>query len=77
MKKKKIQILPQAIVSLAKEIVSQTPDGDVGYGEACDRVMEIWGAFTEAGATVSDIERINGFLRWSKHEGFCDRCPMK
>ena len=65
MKKKKIQILPQAIVSLAKEIVSQTPDGDVGYGEACDRVMEIWGAFTEAGATVSDIERINGCLLYT------------
>jgi len=73
---KKTQALPKTILLLAKEIVNGTADGEIGYAEAADTVIENWNQFAEVGATVADVERINGFLRWMKSEGFCKNCPM-
>jgi len=63
MRKKKTKALPQAIVSLAKEIVNQTGDGVVGYAQAADAVSENWNQFAEAGANVTVVEGIMGEMR--------------
>ena len=68
--------LPEPVLTLAKKLVNNTPDGDVGYGEAADTVSEIWDQFDAAGATVADMERITGYIRYCKFEGFCKGCPV-
>lgn len=75
-KKMKKDALPEAVLTLAKKLVNNTPDGDAGYGEAADTVSEIWDQFDAAGATVKDMERITGFIRYCKFEGFCKTCPV-
>lgn len=73
---KKATALPQPMLMLAKELVNNTPAGDVGYAEAADAVAENWSRFEEVGATVNNIETITGYIRWAKCEGFCASCPI-
>ena len=77
MARKKTQpALPEPVLALAKKLVNNTPDGDQGYGEAADTVSEIWDQFAEGGATVADMERITGYIRYCKFEGFCKGSPV-
>jgi hypothetical protein len=70
MKQTKHPALPDAVRGLAKTLINNTPDGDIGYNEAANTVSEIWDQFDANGAVVGDLEHICGFIRWAKCEGF-------
>ncbi len=76
MKKLRKPALSGELRMLATEIINRTEDGSVGYDEAANHVSETWAVFEDAGATVSSLEHITGFIRWMKFEGFCAASPL-
>lgn len=75
-RKTKNPALPEAVRGLANTIINNTPDGSPGYDEAAGTVSEIWDQFEANGATVADMDRITGYIRYAKFEGFCTASPI-